>query len=184
MAGREHLPTDAQVVYVANHGSFLDPFLMAAAIGTARMARTRWTGFTGMAFANPVTRFMSSIARTLPVDPERGATAAAIRKGDSLAWFPEGQRAPDGHLNDFRPGIGRLLARFPLRVIPVRIAGSFDAMPTGRRWPRRVPITLRFGAPIDPWALAPDPAAADARERIARALRDAVSELGDPDVTE
>jgi len=185
--GREHLPTDEQVVYVANHASFLDPFLMAAAMGPARVARTRWTGHTGMAFANPLTRFLSRIARTLPVAPERGATialalsAAAIRQGDSLAWFPEGQRAPDGRLHDFRPGVGRLLARFPLRVIPLHIAGSFEAMPTGKHWPRRVPIVIRFGAPLDPRALVPDLQAADAPERLARALQEAVAGLETPD---
>lgn len=184
--GREHLPADEQVVYVANHASFLDPFVMAAAMGPARVARTRWTGYTGMAFANPVTRFLSRIARTLPVEPERGATAAlalsaaAIRQGDSLAWFPEGRRSPDGRLHDFRPGIGRLLARFPLRVIPLHIAGSFAAMPVGRLWPRFTPIVIRIGAPIDPRTLVPDLTAADAPERIAAALREAVARLETP----
>ncbi|MHB9100201.1 MAG: AMP-binding protein [Sulfuricella sp.] len=184
--GREHLPAREQVVYVANHASFLDPFIMGAAMGPARVARTRWTGYTGMAFANPVTRFLSRIARTLPVEPERGATAAlalsaaAIRQGDSLAWFPEGQRTPDGRLHDFRPGVGRLLARFPLRVIPVHIAGSFAAMPTGKHWPRRVPLAIRFGAPIDPRTLVPDLTAADAPERLALALQQAVAGLEAP----
>ena len=184
--GREHLPAQEQVVYVANHASFLDPFIMGAAMGPARVVRTRWTGYTGMAFANPVTRLLSRIARTLPVAPERGATAAlalsaaAIQQGDSLAWFPEGQRAPDGRLHDFRPGVGRLLARFPLRVIPVHIAGSFAAMPTGKHWPRRVPIVIRFGAPIDPRALIPDLTAADAPERLALALQEAVAGLETP----
>lgn len=184
--GREHLPAREQVVYVANHASFLDPFIMGAAMGPAQVARTRWTGYTGMAFANPVTRFLSRIARTLPVEPERGATAAlalsaaAIRQGDSLAWFPEGRRTPDGRLHEFRPGVGRLLARFPLRVIPVHIAGSFAAMPTGKHWPHRVPITIRFGAPIDPRALAPDLTAPDAPERLALALREAVAGLEAP----
>ncbi|MHB0984660.1 MAG: AMP-binding protein [Sulfuricella sp.] len=184
--GSEHLPTREQVVYVANHASFLDPFLMAAAMGPARVGRTRWTGYTGMAFANPVTRFLSRIARTLPVEPERGATAAlalsaaAIRQGDSLAWFPEGQRAPDGRLHDFRPGIGRLLARFPLRVIPVHIAGSFTAMPTGKHWPRLAPISIRIGAPIDPRALVSDLTAPDAPERLALALYEAVAGLETP----
>ncbi|MHB8165475.1 MAG: AMP-binding protein [Sulfuricella sp.] len=184
--GREHLPAREQVVYVANHASFLDPFIMGAAMGPARVARTRWTGYTGIAFANPVTRLLSRIARTLPVAPERGATAAlalsaaAIRQGDSLAWFPEGQRAPDGRLHDFRPGVGRLLARFPLRVIPVHIAGSFAAMPTGKHWPRRVPLTIRFGAPIDLRTLVPDLTAADAPERLALALQQAVAALEAP----
>ncbi len=184
--GREHLPTQEQVIYVANHASFLDPFLMAAAMGPARVARTRWTGYTGIAFANPVTRFLSRIARTLPVAAERGATtalalsAAAIQQGDSLAWFPEGQRAPDGRLHDFRPGVGRLLARFPLRVIPVHIAGGFAAMPTGKHWPRLAPIAIRFGAPIDPRALVSDLAAPDTPERLALALHDAVAGLEAP----
>lgn len=184
--GREHLPTREPVVYVANHASFLDPFLMGAAMGPARVAHTRWTGYTGMAFANPVTRFLSRIARTLPVEPERGATAAlalsaaAIRQGDSLAWFPEGRRTPDGRLHEFRPGIGRLLARFPLRVIPVHIAGSFAAMPTGKHWPRLVPIAIRFGAPIDPRALVSELTAPDAPERLALALREAVAGLEEP----
>lgn len=184
--GCEHLPTREQVVYVANHASFLDPFLMAAAMGPARVARTRWTGYTGMAFADPVTRFLSRIARTLPIEPERGAaaalalSAAAIRQGDSLAWFPEGQRASDGRLHDFRPGVGWLLAQFPLRVIPMHIAGSFAAMPTGKHWPRRAPIVIRFGAPIDPQTLVPDLTAADAPERLALALQQAVAGLEMP----
>jgi len=187
--GSEHLPDDEQVVYVANHASFLDPFVMAAAMGPARVARTRWMGFTGIAFANPVTRFLSRIARTLPVDAGRGAitalalSAAAIRQGDSLAWFPEGRRSPDGRLLDFRPGTGRLLARFPLRVIPLHIAGSFDAMPVGKRWPRFVPIVVRFGAPIDPRTLVADLSAADAPEQIAAALREAVARLETPSST-
>ncbi|MBU0592887.1 MAG: AMP-binding protein [Gammaproteobacteria bacterium] len=181
--GREHLPAREQVIYVANHASFLDPFIMGAAMGPARVARTRWTGYTGIAFANPVTRLLSRIARTLPVEPERGASAAlalsaaAIRQGDSLAWFPEGQRSPDGRLHDFRPGVGRLLARFPLRVIPLHIGGSFAAMPTGKHWPRRTPIVIRFGAAIDPRTLAPDLTAADAPERLAQALQQAVAGL-------
>lgn len=184
--GREHLPADEQVVYVANHASFLDPFLMAAILGPARMARTRWMGFTGIAFGNPVTRFLSRIARTLPVAPERGATiplalaAAAIHQGDSLTWYPEGRRSADGRLGAFRPGIGRLLARFPLRVVPMHIAGSFAAMPVGRLWPRFTPIRIRIGAPVEPRALAPDLAAADAPERIAAALREAVASLESP----
>jgi long-chain acyl-CoA synthetase len=181
--GREHLPAREQVVYVANHASFLDPFIMGAAMGPARVARTRWTGYTGIAFANPVTRLLSRIARTLPVEPERGASAAlalsaaAIRQGDSLAWFPEGQRSPDGHLHDFRPGVGRLLAHFPLRVIPLHIGGSFAAMPPGKRWPRRVPIVIRFGAAINPRVLVPDLSAPDAPECLAQALQQAVAGL-------
>ncbi len=181
--GAGHLPDGEQVIYVANHVSFLDPFLMAATLGPERVAHTRWMGYTGIAFGNPVTRAFSRIARTLPVSPERGATiplalaAAALRQGDSLAWFPEGRRSPDGRPGQFRPGVGRLLTRLPLRVVPIHIAGSYEAMPTGRYWPRFLPITLRIGPSIDPRTLIPDLGAADAPQRIGEALQAAVANL-------
>ncbi|MEA3300076.1 MAG: AMP-binding protein [Pseudomonadota bacterium] len=158
VTGLEHLSA-GPCVFAPNHASVLDPFALAAALPSATLTRTCWGGWAGIAFGNPVTRGLSRIGRVLPLTPEQGAlgalalAAAAIRQGDSLVWFPEGQRSVTGQLLPLRPGLGLLMARFPLPVVPVHIAGAFEAMPLGRRWPRLLPIRLTFGPPLDPLPL-------------------------------
>jgi long-chain acyl-CoA synthetase len=172
--GLEHLP-DGQFVLAPNHTSFLDPFAVGACLPAATHLRTAWGGFTGIAFGNSVTRFLSRIGRVLPVDPDQGAAsalalaAASLDQGDHLVWFPEGRRSPDGQLQALRPGLGLLMARSPLPVVPVHIVGAFAAMPLGQRWPRRSPIRVRFGPPLDTRAIVAE-VGEEAPTRITEAL--------------
>jgi long-chain acyl-CoA synthetase len=83
-----------------------------------------------------------------------------------------------GKLLPFRPGIGLLLHRFPRPAVPVYVRGTFEAWPRGRRWPRRRPVTVVFGTPLDPRRLVDAGASPEAAARaIARALQAAVAEL-------
>lgn len=179
----EHLPGGGQLVLAPNHASVLDPFAVAAALGPGRMRKVYWGGWTGIAFTNPVLRLACRLGRVLPVTPERGALsslalgAAVLQRGDSLAWFPEGERSPSGTLQPFRPGLGMLLARFPAPLAPVYIHGSFEALPLGRRWPRLHAITVVFGAPVESAELARQGAGKNESERITSALRDRVAAL-------
>jgi long-chain acyl-CoA synthetase len=183
IVGREALPEEPCVL-VANHASVLDPLALSVALGWRRLARTYWGGWTGLAFRDPLMRAISRLWRVLPVEPERGFAsslalgAAVLKRGDSLVWFPEGERSATGQLLPFRPGIGLLLGRFPRPVVPVDICGTFDAMPRGRRWPRRGPVTVVFGSPLDPGRLGGAPASPEESARlIARALQAAVKGL-------
>jgi long-chain acyl-CoA synthetase len=183
VVGLERLPGEPCVL-VANHVSNLDALALSAALGWRRLARTYWGGWTGIAFRNPLMRAVSRLGRVLPIEPERGFAsslalgAAVLQRGDCLAWFPEGERSVSGELLAFRPGIGLLLQRFPRPVVPVYIGGTFEAWPRGRSWPRRHPVTVVFGAPLDPRRLAEPGAAADEAARsIVRALQTAVAGL-------
>jgi long-chain acyl-CoA synthetase len=184
--GRERLPA-APWVLVANHVSFLDPPVLSAALGRRRLERARWGGWTGVAFANPLMRALSRLWRVLPIERRRGAgaslalAATALRRGECLVWFPEGERSRTGALLPFRPGIGLLLARFPRPVVPVHIRGTFEALPRGRARLSPRPVTVTFGAPLDPRDLAgPEPDPDEAARRIAEALRATVADLGAP----
>jgi long-chain acyl-CoA synthetase len=181
--GLEHLPGEPWVL-APNHVSFLDPLALSAALGRRWLERSYWGGWTGVAFANPVMRGVSRVGRVLPVDPERGAgsslalAAAVLRRGDCLIWFPEGERSPTGELLPFRPGIGLLLARFPRPIVPAYIHGTFEAWPRGRRWIRPAPVTVTFGAPLEPRHLVPPGVPPEeAARRIVRALQTAVADL-------
>ena len=181
--GLDRLPA-GQFVLTPNHVSYLDPFVVGAALPWRVVRRTDWGGWTGVLFTNPLMRAFARLAHVLPVEPERGALsslafgAAALQRGHNLVWFSEGERSASGKLEPFRPGIGMLLDRFPAPVIPVHIRGAFEALPVSRRWPRPRRITVVFGEALDPSDLAARGAGHDPASRIASALHDAVSALG------
>ena len=146
--------------------------------------QTYWAGWTGVAFRNAFARFGSRLSRVVPIDPERGVVsslafcAAVLRRGNNLVLFPEGERSASGRLLPFRPGIGILLHRIPVPVIPVFIHGSYDALPVDRTLPRLKRITVVFGKPLDPRELEQQGVGAEPHERIAQALHERVAALG------
>src|SRR5438552_1255229 len=181
--GLEHLPEDRQWVLTPNHVSYLDPFAVAAVLGWRHLRKTYWAGWTGIAFANPVMRFLSWLGKILPVEP-RGAArstlafgAIILKKKKNLVWFPEGELSPNGKLQDFKPGIGMLLEHFPTSVIPVFVHGTREALPPRKIFPRLRSIRVVFGKPLDARKLKREDRGEKPHRQIAKALQDKVAEL-------
>lgn len=150
--GHEHLPP-GPVIVAANHLSDLDPLVMAAALPPPALARVRWAGDAGRLFGSKAGRLLARATRMFPVDERRPALTlayarASLAAGDCLVWFPESWRSPDGQLQAFLPGIGRLVRDSGAPVVPARIAGTFEAMPRTARWPRPHKARLVFGPPL------------------------------------
>ena len=79
-----------------------------------------------------------------------GAARAALEDGAILMVYPEGSRSRTGQLGVFLKGVHRWLDCLDgIRVVPIAIAGTQDAMPVGQDqlFPRRV--SLGFGAPLE-----------------------------------
>lgn len=183
VVGIEQLPKSGPFVIVANHASWLDPIAVAASLPYAILRQARFAGWTGMMFNNAVTRTFSRIARVFPVDPDRGAASslalgrAVLEQGEILIWFPEGRRSHTGDLLPFQPGIGAVLEDARAPVVPVFISGTFEAAPAGRLIPRLTGIEIRYGAPTTVETLGKSGRGETMAQRIANALRDAVSAL-------
>ncbi|HSB15430.1 MAG TPA: AMP-binding protein, partial [Bryobacteraceae bacterium] len=149
--GIERVPAEGPWVMTPNHVSLLDPPAIFAALSISSLNRTCWGGWTGIMFRNPVMRLVSRATQVLPIDQSSrplanlALGAAALARGQNLVWFPEGGRSRDGTLQAFQPGIGLILTAHPVPVIPVRIQGSFEALPRGAWWPRRSRIRIAFG---------------------------------------
>lgn len=186
VVGGETLRRDGCVIWTPNHASVLDPFVVAAALDFPRLRDTYWAGWTGMAFANPLFRFVSRIAQVLPIEQERAAFSSlalsliVLGERKNLIWFPEGARSRDGRIHRFRTGIGIVMKHRPVEAVPMFIDGTFEAMPIGRRLPRPVPLRLVVGKPLAIGELEKsgqgatrDERIADGLERAVRALRDA-----------
>jgi len=136
--GLENLPEKGPFVITPNHVSYLDSFVVGAALDYRRLRGTYWAGWSGAAFGNLVTRTVSRLAQAVPIDPARASYsslafgAAVLQREKNLVWFPEGQRSSNGELQKFKRGIGMLLDHYRVPVVPVFIRGTREVMPQGR----------------------------------------------------
>lgn len=179
--GAEHVPA-GPCVLAPNHVSYLDAPAVATALSAGRLRETYWAGWTGTLFTNPVLRWLSRLGHVVPIDPQSGVMsslafgAAVLERGHNLVWFPEGERSQDGERLPFRAGIGLLLERYSVPVVPILIRGAHEALPPGRWVPRLRKIRVTVGKPLDPKALVQEDGT-QAHQQITQALEDAVAAL-------
>ena len=64
--------------------------------------------------------------------------------------FPEGSRSLDGQVGKLKPGFCALARRSGVQVMPVAIAGAFEAWPRSKRFPRPKVIQIQFGLSLGP----------------------------------
>lgn len=180
--GLERLPK-GQVVFTPNHESYLDAFAIMSVLPFDRLQKTQWAGWAGIALANPFNAFMYRLAQAIPIESQRSLisslalTAAVLRKKKSLVWFPEGERTLTGRLLPFKSGIGMVLQKFSVKVIPVVLVGTREALPPGAFFPRFAKIKVVFGEPMQPEQLAQEGEGDAEPQRIANALHDRAVKL-------
>ena len=182
--GLENLPKDKPWVLIPNHVSYLDPLAVAAVLNWNQLRETYWAGWSGIFSANVIMRFLSWLGKILPVEPTRAARtglalgAIILKDKKNLVWFPEGGLSPTGKLQPFKPGIGILLERFPRDAIPVFVSGSYEAWPTGQRFPRFRPIRVLIAKPCSAQELMREARGQKPHEKITNALQEKVAALG------
>ncbi|HEX6142891.1 MAG TPA: AMP-binding protein [Geminicoccaceae bacterium] len=181
--GRDRLPDGGAYLIAPNHASFLDPFVLAAALSFDELQRIYWAGWTGILFRGPLTRLFSRITHVVPVDPKRGLTSTlalgrgVLERGLVLVWFPEGQRTTDGRLRRFLPGAGWLIDKTGAEVVPAWIDGTYLALPPHATLPRPARLGVRFGRPLRADDLGRELAGAERHASMAERMRTAVEDL-------
>jgi len=161
--GREHLPRHGAAVLVCNHVSFIDPLL----VGVATRRKVRFV-MDHRIFRNRVLHWLFRTVGAIPIAPRSEdhavreqafeRIAAALHAGELLCIFPEGMITHTGQMNEFRPGVERILASTPVPVIPMALRGLWGSFfsrkggPAMRKRPRRVRarVELWCGAPVAP----------------------------------
>ncbi|MBI2168215.1 MAG: 1-acyl-sn-glycerol-3-phosphate acyltransferase [Actinobacteria bacterium] len=151
--GRENVPSHGPVILASNHLSFLDSIFIPLVL------RRRVT-FVAKAdyFDSWKTRWFFQGVGQIPIRREGGsaserALASALdvlRDGQVFGIYPEGTRSRDAKLHKGHTGVARLALRSGAAIVPVGLVGTRECQPPDRTLPKFfVPITLRFGAPID-----------------------------------
>ena len=167
--GREKIAALKEpVILVANHASHLDTPVILSALPRRLRKRTVVAAAADYFYRNRLTAwFVSLIFNTTPIDRKGGSGMSKegshldtlLDQGWSLLLYPEGTRSRDGVPGRVRRGAAVLAASHHMKVVPIRVTGTREAMPPGRLWPRRLEglpvskrhrITVSFGEPITP----------------------------------
>ncbi|MCX5797558.1 MAG: acyl-[ACP]--phospholipid O-acyltransferase [Elusimicrobia bacterium] len=175
--GRGRVPLEGPALLVSNHVSFVDAFLIEGA--SPRLVRFMMLRrFYGLPVLNWFFRAMGVIPISDHDSPKAllqsfEAARQALREGDLVCIFAEGEISRHGQMLRFKKGVEHIAEGLSMPIIPVhldRVWGSIFSFEGGRillKWPRRLPypVTVSFGAPLPPDAKAED-------------IRQAVRELG------
>ncbi len=148
--GSEHIPAKGAFIFAANHSSYLDPLIMSASTSRALHFVTRAKLLT-----YPVLGWILKHANTISVKShgrDLGAIKDSLRvlaKGKALGIFPEGTRTKDRKLKRAKSGVGMLVYKAKVPVVPAYIDGSFDALPRRIKTFKRYPVRIYIGKPIN-----------------------------------
>jgi 1-acyl-sn-glycerol-3-phosphate acyltransferase len=152
-------PPDGPKLYIANHPSATDPFLI-------HLLSRQPMGvlITANAFSFPLFGFFIRKAGQIPVIPGQGEAALEkarrlLEAGYSVGIFPEGKFSPqEGGFHEPRTGAARLALSTGVPVIPVgislprekslKISSKLSGKPTTGYWYLRGPYSVTVGKPI------------------------------------
>lgn len=129
--------TAAPFIFVCNHRSASDPFLLACLPYEIVQVVNIWP------FKLPVLGFMAKLAgylsiREMPFESFSKKVADLLNNRVSIAAFPEGTRSADGSLGQFHGSIFRVALQTGYPVVPVCITGN-------EKIPARGTLLLRPG---------------------------------------
>jgi len=143
--GKENLAKNGDaVVYVANHQSQAD-ILALFILGT----RFRWLSKASL-FKIPFLGWGMSAVGYVPVDRSSKKSgdeclrksAAHLKKGTPMVFFPEGTRSKTGVLGSFKSGAFRLAKSMDVAIVPITINGCTELLPKGSLFPKKAHVTI------------------------------------------
>jgi len=177
LKGQEMIPARGGALLTPNHASWVDAVLLIAATDRP----IRFLMFKGV-YDNPVIKPFAKMLKIIPIASDQGPremihslreASEALRNGEVVCIFPEGEITRIGQMLPFRRGFERIIKGIDVPIIPVNLDGiwgsifSFSGGHFLWKWPRTIPYPVRitFGKPLPPTATAPE-------------VRQAVQELG------
>jgi 1-acyl-sn-glycerol-3-phosphate acyltransferase len=153
-SGLENLDPSKSYIFIGNHQSYADIFIMLAALESHNM---RTLFMVKKELLNiPLFSLVAKHMRLIPVDREESRKALkamieaikTIQTGQSITIFPEGTRTRDGNLNPFKGGAFLIAERTGMQVVPFVITGTMNIIPYGGMPVTPGPCHISFLDPI------------------------------------
>jgi len=128
----DHIPEEGAAVVVCNHVSLVDGPLIA---GACRRP-IRFVVYEPI-YRLPVLHFIFKTGKAIPIHskakkPEVYSRAMeqvslALREGEIVGIFPEGEMTHDGEIGVFKQGIEKIIRENPVPVIPLALRGLWGS---------------------------------------------------------
>lgn len=150
--GLENFPQKSGFIIASNHRSHLDPPVIniISPVPVMFLAKAEL-------FKIPVFGWFIKKAGAIPIERgKKGANKSLIKalkilkEGYTVGVFPEGTRAKPKEFLKPKAGIGLLISKAKVPVVPVRIEGTDDVFPKDSSFPKigKSPIYVNVGKPI------------------------------------
>jgi 1-acyl-sn-glycerol-3-phosphate acyltransferase len=148
-----NFPTDRNYIFMANHGSMLDPFIMAAILRGKFTAIIAHESQRYLLFGTLIKRY-----RVIPIKRKNLESAlesikiAEQRFADqyNVVILPEGTRTLTGELGPLKKGGFHMAINTKAPINVIRINGAFEMKPKTSWYLHPGPIDVRFGKIIEP----------------------------------
>jgi 1-acyl-sn-glycerol-3-phosphate acyltransferase len=147
--GLENYPAHDGMLVCLNHQSNLDPLIA----GVICPRPVNYLGKHSLFTYAPMAWFFGW-NDTIAIDREAGGiggmkeTLRRIKRGESVAMFPEGTRCPDGEIHSLKLGFCSVAKRTKSTLMPIGFDGAFQAYPRTQILPRAGRIHAVMGQPI------------------------------------
>jgi acyl-[acyl-carrier-protein]-phospholipid O-acyltransferase/long-chain-fatty-acid--[acyl-carrier-protein] ligase len=160
VVGRENVPVSGPCLFVSNHMSFIDAFL----IGMANQRPVRFLMFRTY-YDMPVVGWFFRAMGCIPISDRDGPKALilsfrqaqdCLKSGEVVCIFAEGEISRHGQMLRFKKGLERIVEGLDVPIVPVhldQVWGSVFSFEGGRllfKRPHRIPypVTVSFGKPL------------------------------------
>ena len=147
--GLENYPAHEGLIVCLNHQSFLDAIITGVVVPRPVNYLGRKSLFESASLA-----WFMRLNDTIALDREGAGiggmkeTLRRIKRGESVAMFPEGTRTPDGEFHSIKLGFCAIAKRTRSTLVPICFDGAFQAFPRTRTLPRPGQIHAVMGKPI------------------------------------
>ena len=167
--GLDNIPSSGPFILASNHQSFFDPPALGCRLPRnlhyfARDSLFFWP--LGILIRNlnsiPVNRSTLDI-KTLKL------VLSVLNQGNPLLVFPEGTRSCNDQIQSGKKGIGLLLAKSGVPVVPAKVIGAYKVLGRGMIFPRiGKQIVIKYGSVVYMKDLDPGKSASNRYEVIAQ----------------
>lgn len=145
----ENLKNNEPVIFVGNHQSFLDAFLLNQVLPNKILDKTYY--FAKLKhFEKSYMKFMGENSNVILVDINKNLIgsmqmlAKALKENKNIVIFPEGTRTRDGKLTKFKKFFAILSKELNVPVQPFVIKGAYELYPRNSKYPRSGEVNIKF----------------------------------------